>query len=192
MTLPLKTVLQAGYDPKKIKDVNLSGYINNPKYTNDNQQVYHNRRLTHTVVNISGTHNAKDIFYNDPMVAVGLGEQLDRTKQARNVLEKARKDYPNSKITITSHSLGSNVGNIIKQPTDKHISYNGAYTPNQKHRSGTTNYRTKNDIVSTFAPKSKTIGSSPYQFKTPSHTVNLGLTALASHKTNNIPANIYI
>lgn len=155
MSLLLKDVISAGYNPKDRNKITDKGYVFDTDLSNHNQQVYYNPQENKTLFNITGTHNAKD-WTTNLATGLGLSKHTDRSKEAGNVLEKARKKYKDSNTTITSHSLGTQIGHNIAGNNDKHISLNGAYSIGQKARDNATNYRTKKDVVSVFSPSKNT------------------------------------
>ena len=57
---------------------------------------------------------------------------------------------------LVGHSLGGNLTNYLAPSGSNAYTYNAAFLPNQKVRSNVRNFRTKNDIVSEFAPKETT------------------------------------
>jgi hypothetical protein len=81
-----------------------------------------------------------------------------------------------------SHSLGSQYTNYIASPDDKVLQFNPFYTAGAKSRPNVQNFRTSNDLVSTFAPKENTTIVNNDKFN-----------PLATHNINQIKnAPIYI
>jgi hypothetical protein len=142
--LSLHTALKNSYKPQNTLG---KGYILDDELSNDNQQVYVNRKKNNKLlVSVTGTHNLSDIGTD---VYLGLGKLKDtnRYKEADSTLEKAKKKYNKSKATIVGHSLGASIGSYIKKGNDRFIGLDAGYTIGQPTREG-EHYRSKNDIVS--------------------------------------------
>ena len=56
------------------------------------------------LVSVAGTHNLKD-FGTDVQLAFGNLKNTSRYEEAKKVLEKAKKKYDGSDVTVTGHSL---------------------------------------------------------------------------------------
>ena len=144
--LTLYEGLKNSYKPKKTIGKN---YILDDELSNDNQQVYVNRKKNNKLLfSVTGTRPTKlqDIG-TDIYLAFGKLKDTNRYKEAESALEKAKKKYNKSSATIIGHSLGSSIGSYIKKPDDKFIGLDGGYTIGQPTRDG-EHYRSKNDIVS--------------------------------------------
>ena len=84
--LNITDVVKAGYDPNKRNVVTNSGYRYDDDLSNHNQQVYYNPNEKKLLVNVTGSHNAKDWLINNPATLLGLSKSTDRTKEAGNTL----------------------------------------------------------------------------------------------------------
>ena len=169
--LSLHTALKNSYKPQNTLG---KGYILDDELSNDNQQVYVNRKKNNKLlVSVTGTHNLSDIGTD---VYLGLGKLKDtnRYKEADSTLEKAKKKYNKSKATIVGHSLGASIGSYIKKGNDRFIGLDAGYTIGQPTREG-ENYRSKNDIVSL-------LGSGATNMKTLDKNTNI----LNAHDVDNV------
>jgi hypothetical protein len=170
--LPLK----AGYgDELARKELKSKGYSYDPALSNDNEQVYYNPVKRKLLYNVSGTHNLKD-WVTDAYLAVGKLKSTTRFKEAKDVLNKAKEKYKPENTTISGHSLGGGISNYIKNKNDKVITYNAGYSPFAKARKNVTNYTSKGDFVSLFAPNQKTLNNSIINRVNP----------LSAHSTENL------
>ena len=132
--LSLHTALKNSYNPQKTLG---KGYILDDELSNDNQQVYVNRKKNNKLlVSVTGTRPTKlqDIG-TDIYLALGKLKDTNRYKEAESILEKSKKKYNKSKATIIGHSLGSTIGSYIKKPEDKFIGLDAGYTIGQPTRS---------------------------------------------------------
>lgn len=107
------------------------------------------------VANGTSINSEKDIL-TDIVLAHGGIKQTPRFEDTKNILNKAKEKYKGSNFVLAGHSLGSSLVNYAGSGSDKIVTYNGAFTPNQKARPNVTNYRTEGDVVSYYAPKANT------------------------------------
>ena len=171
--LTLYEGLKNSYKPKKTLSKN---YIIDDELSNDNQQVYVNRKKNNKLLfSVTGTRlNKLQDIGTDIYLALGRLKDTNRYKEAESTLEKAKKKYNKNSATIIGHSLGSTIGSYIKKPEDKFIGLDGGYTIGQKTREG-EHYRSKNDIVSL-------LGSNNTNMKTLNSNTNL----FNAHNIDNI------
>ena len=168
--LTLHAALKNSYKPQKTLG---KGYILDDELSNDNQQVYVNRKKNNKLLfSVTGTHNLSDIG-SDVYLGLGKLKDTNRYKEADSTLEKAKKKYNKSKATIVGHSLGATIGSYIKKGNDRFIGLDGGFTIGQPARG--ENYRSKNDIVSL-------LGSGATNMKTLDKNTNI----LNAHDINNI------
>jgi len=171
--LTLHTALKNSYDPQK----NLGkGYILDDELSNDNQQVYVNRKKNNKLlVSVTGTRlNKLSDIGTDVYLGLGKLKDTNRYKEADATLEKAKKKYNKSKATIVGHSLGASIGSYIKKGNDRFIGLDAGYTIGQPTREG-EHYRSKNDIVSL-------LGSGATNMKTLDKNTNI----LNAHDVDNV------
>lgn len=151
VSIDLYDALKSSYGDKKSKEkLSNAGYNYDSILSNHNQQVYYNPKENKLLYNVAGTHNLKD-WGTDVYLAMGKLKDTNRYKEARRVLDDAKKKYNNADTTITAHSLGASIGSYIGDKNDKKYLYNAGYTIGQKTRSNngnTTNLRTLTDPVS--------------------------------------------
>ncbi len=153
----LHSVLKAGYGDKKKQEAFATehGYIRDPN-SNDNQQIYFHPPSKSLLVNVSGTHNIKDIGTDVALVA-GRLQDTKRFKEAKQAISSAKQKYGVENATLTGHSLGTG---ILVQGAggkgDKIIGLDPALTIGQKVRRGNI-YRASGDVVSLFGAGSKNV-----------------------------------
>ena len=88
--LTLHTALKNSYKPQKTLG---KGYILDDELSNDNQQVYVNRKKNNKLLfSVTGTHNLSDIG-SDVYLGLGKLKDTNRYKEADSTLEKAKKKY---------------------------------------------------------------------------------------------------
>jgi hypothetical protein len=120
------------------------------KYHNNSEHSVHiNNRLKEIKVAFRGTANLKDVG-TDVKLAFGKLSNTDRYKREDNLINQLKRMYPNYKITVTGHSLGSTLAHEL---ANKHglegSGFNGGFGVRGKiNNDNFTNYRTKTDLVS--------------------------------------------
>lgn len=186
----LHSVLKAGYGDKKKQEAFAMehGYIRDPA-SNDNQQIYFHPPSKSLLVNVTGTHNIKDIG-TDAMLIAGKLQDTKRFKEAKQSIASAKQKYGVDNATLTAHSLG---GGILQQgagdKNDKVIVLDSAMTIGQRVNPKHNIYRSSGDIVSIAGAGSKNV-------KTIKGKQKLGggiRNALEAHKIDNIKdKNIFI
>lgn len=158
--LNLYKALEIGYlrnENKQKKRLKRFGYKLIPEFTNREHVVAFNPENKKLLYISNGTDfsNSRDV-QNDILGATGAVKSSKRFEEEKNTLLKAKKELKPSKTTLVSHSLGSQYTNYIASADDTVIQANPYYTAGAKARPNVQNYRTKSDIVSTFAPKENT------------------------------------
>ena len=158
MTINLKTAIKSSYgDRKSKKKILAEGYIKDKKLSSDNQKVFYNPENKKLLVNVAGTHNLKDVI-TDVNLAFGNLKNTSRYKEAKKVLEKAKKKYNDADVTVTGHSLGGSIGSGITSKKDKFLGFDSGYTLGQQTRGYDGNhqhYRTAGDLVSILGAGAK-------------------------------------
>lgn len=184
--LNLYKALEIGYlrnEAKQKKRLKRFGYRLVPDLTTREHVVAFNPVNKKLLYISNGTDfgNSVDV-QNDILGLVGGQSQSRRREEEKNTLLKAKQMYNPSQTTLVSHSLGSQYTNYIASPQDHVIQYNPYYTAGAKARKNVDNYRTKMDVVSTFAPSENT------------HLIkNDSINPVASHNIENIRnAPIYV
>lgn len=134
--------------------------------------------------------SSKDI-QTDIALATGGLKQTKRYQEEKNALLKAQHKYGAAaeQVHLIGHSMGGATVNLLAPSGSHAITYNAAYTPGQKARETTHNYRTAGDVVSFLAPKENTttLGS---EAPPTIPTVN---SILKAHSLENIKqAKIYV
>ena len=115
--------------------------------SNDNQQVYYDKKKGKLLVSVAGTHNLSDVG-TDAYLAFGHLKDTNRYKEAENVLNKAKVKYGVDHATVVGHSLGGSVSQYIAGSKDQAYTLDKGATINQKTRSNENAYRTSGDAVS--------------------------------------------
>lgn len=158
--LNLYRALEIGYlrnEQKQKKRLKRFGYRLVPELTNREHVVAFNPKNEKLLYISNGTDfsNSRDV-QNDLLGALGSQKSTKRYEEEKNTLLKAKEMLNPKKTTLVSHSLGSQYTNYIASADDTVIQANPYYTAGAKARPNVQNYRTTNDIVSTFAPKQNT------------------------------------
>jgi acyl transferase domain-containing protein len=166
-------VLKLGYatEKKQGKVMSKYGYKIDNDLSNDNQQVYYNPEKKKLLMNVTGTHNLKDII-TDTRLALGGIKNTERFKSAENTLQKAKDKYNENKVVLTGHSLGATISNYIKKPDDELYALNAGYTIGQPTRNkggNAHNYRVAGDVVSLLGANATNMTTlkSPYKIYDP-------------------------
>lgn len=158
--LNLHKALQIGYtrdEAKQKKRLKRFGYRLVPNLTTREHLVAINPTNNKLLYISNGTDfgNSNDL-QNDIVGAFGAQRDSKRMNEEKNTLLKAKQTLKPSDVTLVSHSLGSQYTNYIASPEDRVIQANPFYTAGAKSRANVQNFRTSNDLVSTFAPKENT------------------------------------
>jgi hypothetical protein len=137
------------------KDMIQKGYVLDTKLSSHNQKVYFNPKTKKILYTIAGTHNIYDVG-TDLYLALGKLKDTKRYKEAKKILEKARKYYPsNTGVDVVGHSLGGTIASGIGKGKDNIISYNKGATIGQKSRDNEKSIRTSGDVVSALSSLNK-------------------------------------
>jgi len=120
----------------------------------NNNKLYQNRQTGEVVNSISGSKSVKD-FANDALQYLGwLSNPLQKSRYAESadIIDRLNSIEKKRKITTTSHSLGSNVANMLitDDKVDKAINFN-AFIPDKSLNiddSRVINVRNENDFAS--------------------------------------------
>jgi len=185
MSLSLANILKKSYaSNKEAKDELLKyNYVLDEKLSSGNQKVFFNPITKKLLVAIAGTHNLKDVITD---VRLGLGQIKDTTryKEAKKILEKARKRYPSASesIDIVGHSLGGQIASRVSKNKDKVITYGKGSTLGETVRSNEKSYRVKGDLLSSLARDTITI---PKEVNTKSYFQGIQ-SVLDSHDLRNL------
>jgi len=149
MSIKLYDALKSSYgDKRSQQQLKNAGYNYDSMLSNHNQQVWYNPNTKKMLFNVAGTHNLKD-WGTDLYLAFGKLKDTNRYKEAKNILNEAKKKYGNDIETkISGHSLGGAVSQYIAGKNDKVYTLDKGATIGQKTRSNENAYRTSGDIVS--------------------------------------------
>lgn len=154
--LNLYTALKVSYLPTKEAKKLLQKY---DYYVNENLStpdvtVAWNPVTKKLLVVGAGTHKLADIG-TDVYLAAGKLKDTNRYKEAKHILEVAKKAYNVDSATIAGHSLFGTIASYIGSKKDKVITYNKGATIGQKSRPNETAYRSSGDVVSVLASRNK-------------------------------------
>jgi len=182
--IKLYNALNIGYlrnERKQAKRLKRFGYILDKELTNNERLVAYSP-FTKKVIfieNGSSTNPFSPQFYEDwrnnvQNISTGTFDYTPRFQAAKSAYLKAKKKYE-APITLIGHSQSAVTVNDLTEKGDKGYTLNGALIK-QKDNPQVTNYRIKNDIVSSFA--------NPNDIRT-LHS-NQNKNTLASHSIDNI------
>ncbi len=185
----LYNALKAGYfrnEKRQRKYLKKFGYILDTELTNPRENIVAYSPTDRKLLYISnGTDftSAEDVG-NDALILLGSQKESGRIRDEKQLLTKARNKYKDAKLVMASHSLGSQIQHNIAPAEARVVTYNPAYSFNQKVRPNFENYRTQGDIVSTFAPKANTtILENPNPQRS---QFNAFANLLSAHDTDNL------
>lgn len=161
--IQLYKALKIGYTrdaDKQAKALKKYGYVLDRDLTNPRENVVAWNPFQKKLLYISqGTdpRSQKDL-QTDAALAAGGIKQTKRYDEEKNALLKAQTKYgaSASQVHLVGHSLGGQVVNMLAPSGSHAITYNAAYTPGQKARAETQNYRTAGDLISLLAPRQNT------------------------------------
>jgi hypothetical protein len=185
----LYNALKAGYmrnERRQAKYLKKFGYILDPELTRGRENIVAYNPFDKKLLYISnGTDftSAEDVA-NDALILLGSQKESGRIRDEKQLLTKARNKYKDAKLVMASHSLGGQIQHNIAPSDARVVTYNPAYSFNQKVRPNFENYRTQGDIISTFAPKANTtILENPNPQRS---QFNAFANILSAHDTDNL------
>ncbi len=184
MSIKLYDALKSSYgDKKSQQQLKNAGYNYDSMLSNHNQQVWYNPNTKKMLFNVAGTHNLKD-WGTDLYLAFGKLKDTNRYKEARNILNEAKRKYGNDIETkISGHSLGGAIAQYVGGKDDKVYTLDKGATIGQKTRSNENAYRTDGDIVSALNANSTRMKTLNNYNKAQGF---LPLDILKAHDVNNI------
>lgn len=162
----LQSVIKNGYskDPKNTNH-DIDGYVIDKALSGQRVQVYHNPTKNHTIINHRGTKGIEDLITD--MKLMLNNKNNNRLRYGKNITDQAIQKYADSDITLTGHSLGSQIAKEANGKHDKElIQLNPAITPHDlldKQKNNETIIRSSLDPISMlhtiqpFQNKHKTI-----------------------------------
>jgi len=92
----------------------------------------------------------EDWHNNFTVVPAGAFDYTPRFQDAKSAYLKAKKKYEKAQFEMVGHSQAAITVNDLAKGNDKGITFNGALIK-QKDNPNVTNYRTKNDLVSSLS-----------------------------------------
>ena len=154
-------------------------YVKDKSLSNDNQQVYYNKKKNKLLYTVAGTHNLSDVA-TDGYLAVGKLKDTSRYKEAANILDKAKAKYNPKKTIGAAHSLGGSILGYL--PVDKATTLDKGATIGQP-------IRTKGDAVSLLNAgytNMHTLANPNKAFRTGNPFLDVVGNALRAHNVDNI------
>jgi triacylglycerol esterase/lipase EstA (alpha/beta hydrolase family) len=177
--LSFHDVLKNSYAPRsqQLGAFKNQGYVFDGDLSNDNEQVYYNPKKGKLLYSIAGTHNLSDVG-TDAYAVLGKFKDTNRYKEAKDILDKAKKRYNPKEVSVAGHSIGGLASQYVAGKNDKVTTLDkaGIFQPT---RSNEKSYRSSGDIVSLLS-KSKTLKNPNYK------TGILPIDALNAHNVSNI------
>ena len=192
----LAKILEAGYANKdKQESFAIShGYIRDPS-SNDNTQIYFHPPSKSLLVNVSGTHNIKDVG-TDVALMAGKLQDTQRFKDYKKTVSDAKAKYNPSQTTQVGHSLGASIIMQGSGGDDKVHALDPGFVLGQKVRKGQNIYRSSGDIVSILGAGNKnvkTIQGKQSLFSPGGSILQRVKNAIDAHKVSNIKnKNIFV
>ena len=165
-------------------------YVKDKSLSNDNEQVYYNKKKKKLIYTVAGTHNLKDVG-TDAYLAVGHLKDTSRYKEASNILAQAKAKYNPRKTVGVGHSLGGSIVGYL--PVDKSKTLDKGATIGQPTQKNEKAYRTSGDAVSFFGSGIKTLANPNKRVSTGNPLLNFVGNALRAHNSDNIKkSNIFV
>ena len=161
-------------------------YIKDTSLSNDNQQVYNNKKKNKLLYTVAGTHNLKDVG-TDAYLAAGKLKDTNRYKEAVSTLEKAKAKYKPRKVNVAGHSLGGAIAGYL--PADKITTLDKGATIGQSIAKNEKAYRTSGDAVSLLNSTSKgmkTLANPNPKIHIGNPLLDVGFNALQAHNVSNV------
>jgi hypothetical protein len=150
----LYSTLSASYGHHDgINDLEKRGWIRDQNISNDEYSTFYHPEKKKMIFTVAGTHKASD-WGTDVALAFGRLKDTERYKRAHSAIRVAKEKYKPRKTIVTSHSLGSSIGQYISSKDDKLIGVDGGFTIGQSYKHG-THYRTEGDLVSILGSHNK-------------------------------------
>jgi hypothetical protein len=173
----LYDVIQSGYKNADEQRNNLisTGYKRDDQLSNHNNQVYYNEAKHDLIYNTTGTHNKKDLLYNNLALATGQIKRTQRYMDAHQGLRQAKDKYKINKATVTGDSLGGSIASLIhSKNSDKSITFNKGSTIGQQVRPSENSFRVSGDVISSLNSHNKNVKTlKNNNIKTPFKLLNM-------------------
>jgi len=159
--LSLYRALKLGYlrnEKKQKKRLKRFGYRLDTELSNNERMVAFNPTSNKVLFVENGSQTSifnpnqfrEDWLNNVTTVATGAFPYTPRFQDAKNAYLKAKKKYNDVSFKMLGHSQSAISVNELAGSNDKGYTFNGALIK-QKDNPNVTNYRTKNDLVSSLA-----------------------------------------
>ena len=188
----LYDAIKASYHPQDTLGKH-KNYVKDKDLSNDNEQVYYNKKKNKLLYTVAGTHSIGDIG-TDAYLAVGKLKDTNRYKEAVDVLDKAKAKYKPSKTIASGHSLGGSIVGYL--PVDKKVTLDKGATIGQPISNNERAYRSSGDVVSLMNSGSHnmtTLSNPNKQFRTGNPLVDYAVNTLNSHNVSNIKSsNLFV
>ncbi|RYY44687.1 MAG: hypothetical protein EOO06_17725 [Chitinophagaceae bacterium] len=177
----LHHMIKNGYADNPQDTHNIDGYVIDKQLSGQRAQVYYHPDTKHLVINHRGTKGNQDVMTDIKMM---LGYKNNkRFAHGKEITDKAIKKYDTDNITLSAHSLGSQIAQYANEKHKVHqVSLNPAILPSdllRKQRSNEVIVRSELDPISALHT------SRP--FKSKKNTVDIkpaGLDLLNEHSSD--------
>lgn len=161
MSLSLGKILKSSYNQNsdEVKRQLLKkNYVMDEELSSKKQRVFYNPLTKKLLIVVRGTNDLHD-FGVDAYLAAGKLKDTNRYKQAKFILEEARRRYPSAatNVDIAGHSLGGSIASRIARNKDRIYSFDKGSTFGERVRDNEKSYRAEGDVISTLAPATETI-----------------------------------
>ena len=168
-------------------------YVKDNSLSNDNEQVYYNKKKNKLLYTVAGTHNLSDVG-TDGYLAVGKLKDTNRYKEAADVLYKAKAKYNPKKTVGVGHSLGGSIIGYL--PVDKSVTLDKGATIGQPIQQHEKAYRTRGDAVSLLNSgytNMHTLDNPNKAARTGNPFLDIVSNALQAHNVDNIKnSNLFL
>ena len=168
-------------------------YVKDKSLSNDNEQVYYNKKKNKLLYSVAGTHNLKDVV-TDGYLAVGKLKDTNRYKEAADVLYKAKAKYNPKKTVGVGHSLGGSIVGYL--PVDRSSTLDKGATIGQPIQRNEKAYRSSGDAVSLLNSgytKMQTLANPNKAVRTSNPFLDIVGNVLKAHNVDNIKqSNLFI
>lgn len=145
----LYDVLKNGYNRDKTARrtaLDHTGYALDADLSDDNVQAYYSGAGHRLIFNVTGTHSLAD-WVSDVYCVLGMVKRTGRYRRAHDALLRAKDKYMVASATVTGHSLGGIIAELISSGDDVVYCLDSVCIW-QTMRKNDHEYRTRCDVVS--------------------------------------------
>jgi hypothetical protein len=128
-------VMFESYNSPANRPKEIDGYKLDEDLSTEREAIYANENAKTVIIGFRGTviSDLRDII-SDANIVLGSEERNERFKKSLDKYEEVEEKYPNYKIGVTGHSLGSLIAVLTgeKMGADKIVVFNGAFGTNPR------------------------------------------------------------